>query len=340
MNVEVSSLLVNSEYLNVFLDESGEHLQAINDNLLKLEQSPEDLAIVGEVFRSAHTLKGMAATMGFEDLAHLTHNMENVLDLIRQQQLPVTSEVIDVIFTAIEDLETIVANIGGSGDGKHDVSSCVALLERLEKGGGTVHTNRGSREVAATVEEVEKAHWHEFEFDEFERTVLVQSFEQGYKAYQIKVILDQQTMLKAARVFMVFEILEQIGEIIKSTPSTEYLEEEKFDSEFVVTVVTKVGQTEVKGRVLKVSEIREVDIHEITEDALAEKVAKKKAPHPHKKKRMTRKRKAMAPKKSQGADVNKTIRVNIERLDMLMNLFEELVIDRGRLEQIASELKK
>lgn len=339
VNIEVNRNLVNSEYLDVFLDESQEHLQAINDNLLKLEQAPDDLSIVGEVFRSAHTLKGMAATMGFEDLAHLTHNMENVLDLIRNQKLHATSEVLDVVFAAVDDLEAMVTDIAGGGDGKRDVSEVVALLEIIEK---------GESPAAATVE-VEAVDILEETYDEFERTVIQQSAEQGYVTYQIRVTLDERAMLKAARVFMVFEILEQIGEVIKSTPSTEYLEEEKFDQDFLVTLVSKVEGEEIKQRILKVSEITNVVVHQVDieklslrmeaekEEATSEVNDEKQVSSPTapvNQKEST----SVQPKKSQG-DSNKTIRVNIERLDVLMNLFEELVIDRGRLEQIASELR-
>ncbi|TWI57137.1 chemotaxis protein CheA [Halalkalibacter nanhaiisediminis] len=336
--------MVNSEYLDVFLDESQEHLQAINDNLLKLEQAPDDLSIVGEVFRSAHTLKGMAATMGFEDLAHLTHNMENVLDLIRNQKLHATSEVLDVVFAAVDDLEAMVTDIAGGGDGKRDVSEVVALLEIIEKG-----ESPAAATVEATGVEVEAVDILEETYDEFERTVIQQSAEQGYVTYQIRVTLDERAMLKAARVFMVFEILEQIGEVIKSTPSTEYLEEEKFDQDFLVTLVSKVEGEEIKQRILKVSEITNVAVHQVDIEKLSLRIEaeKKEATSEMNDEKQVSSTKApvnqkestsVQPKKSQG-DSNKTIRVNIERLDVLMNLFEELVIDRGRLEQIASELR-
>lgn len=344
VNIEVNRILVNSEYLDVFLDESQEHLQAINDNLLKLEQAPDDLSIVGEVFRSAHTLKGMAATMGFEDLAHLTHNMENVLDLIRNQKLHATSEVLDVVFAAVDDLEAMVTDIAGGGDGKRDVSEVVALLEIIEKG-----ESPAAATVEATGVEVEAVDILEETYDEFERTVIQQSAEQGYVTYQIRVTLDERAMLKAARVFMVFEILEQIGEVIKSTPSTEYLEEEKFDQDFLVTLVSKVEGEEIKQRILKVSEITNVAVHQVDIEKLSLRIEaeKKEATSEMNDEKQVSSTKApvnqkestsVQPKKSQG-DSNKTIRVNIERLDVLMNLFEELVIDRGRLEQIASELR-
>ncbi|GAE31179.1 chemotaxis protein CheA [Halalkalibacter hemicellulosilyticus] len=333
--------MVNSEYLDVFLDESQEHLQAINDNLLKLEQAPEDLSIVGEVFRSAHTLKGMAATMGFEDLAHLTHNMENVLDKIRQSKLDATSGVLDVVFLAVDDLEAMVQDIASGGDGKRDVREVVSQLEQIEKGEEpsqesspkTTHSNTTDLEIEV--------------FDEFERTVLEQSAEQGFEAYQLRVTLDEKAMLKAARVFMVLDVVEQIGEVIKTNPAAEDLEEEKFDQSFTLIVVSKSTEEDVKNRILKVSEIEDVDIQKIdlkassaamkeqqqaAEQVAASAVATKGEVANNSKQEKS----ADTPKR---AEASKTIRVNIERLDVLMNLFEELVIDRGRLEQIASDLR-
>lgn len=355
----MNKVLNNAEYLDVFIDESQEHLQAINDNLLLLEENPDDLSIVSEIFRSAHTLKGMAATMGFDDLAHLTHSMENVLDLIRNSKLKATSEVLDVVFAAVDDLEAMVLDISSGGDGKRDVSQVTAMLEAIEKGKdvGEVKADKSESKEEAKKEEKPAAEassggLFDESYDQFELTVIYQSFEQGFQSYQIKVTLDEKTMLKAARVFMVFEALEQFGEIIKSTPPAEDLEEEKFDLDFVVTLITKSNIDEIVERIYNISEIAKVEYRRIDAEkikrATSEKEAQKKAAQEEAKeqKQKTQAKASAAESKNdngnnkkKGADLNKTIRVNIERLDVLMNLFEELVIDRGRLEQIASELK-
>ncbi|WP_209121946.1 chemotaxis protein CheA [Alkalihalobacillus sp. BA299] len=342
-----------SEYLDVFIDESQEHLQSLNDNLLLLENEPSNLAIVGEIFRSAHTLKGMAATMGYEDLAHLTHSMENVLDLIRNQKLEASTAVLDVVFAAVDDLEAMVNDIASKGTGKRDVSKVTELLEQIEKGGVPA-------QVAATVEEAEapviveasNAASFDVSYDQFELTVLMQSQEQGYYSYQVKISLDERTMLKAARVFMVFEVLEQVGEIIQSNPSAEDLEEEKFDLEFVVTFISKIEADEIIKRVNKVSEIADVQVHQLNIEELKKasseretgeaevEVEKDQLESVQKvQESVTQDNNTKANGKKSATEANKTIRVNIERLDVLMNLFEELVIDRGRLEQIASDLK-
>ncbi len=121
-----------NQYLEVFIDESKEHLQTINDHLLVLEKNPQDLTIVNEIFRSAHTLKGMSATMGYQDLSNLTHKMENVLDAVRNEQVKVDGNMLDVVFDSVDDLEAMVIDISEGGSGERDVKRVVQLLQTIE----------------------------------------------------------------------------------------------------------------------------------------------------------------------------------------------------------------
>ncbi|MCM3787551.1 chemotaxis protein CheA [Domibacillus indicus] len=330
-----------NQYLEIFIDESKEHLQAMSEHLLELEKDPDNITIVNEIFRSAHTLKGMSATMGYEDLANLTHKLENVLDAIRNHQLSVSLEIMDTVFSSVDDLEAMVEDIAAGGDGKRDVSTIVEKLLIIEQG-----------EAAAAVEAPEAPTASQpaaaLSYDEFEWTVINQSKEQGFTCLEIAVSLRPDCVLKAARVFMVFEVLEKSGEVIKSSPSSEQLEEEKFDETFTVTLITKEPAGDIGEKIKKVSEVEQVQVTEITSvtepemkpassppaapqpklDSAAQETAKKQPAE-------AEKSEAKSPKQ---AASNKTIRVNIERLDILMNLFEELVIDRGRLESISAEL--
>ncbi|GER65644.1 chemotaxis protein CheA [Weizmannia acidilactici] len=333
-----------SQYLEVFIEESKEHIQSLNENLLNLEKNPQDLAIVNEIFRSAHTLKGMSATMGFENLANLTHKMENVLDAIRNGKLTVTPSTIDVIFTAVDHLEAMVDSVANGGDGKLDVSETIARLHAVENGDNAI----GEDEKEVSVPVAEKPESNEIVYDEYKQTVIVQSREQGYNCYQFTVRLRNDCLLKAARVFMVFDILEKCGEIIQSNPPVDQLEEEQFDKEFTVTLISKEDREEIRQKILKVSEIEQVNAKTIVIESEQQSRDNKAEPSPP-----LSKEKATALKKKEnkgpvpnikGApakkhkNTSKTIRVNIERLDNLLNLFEELVIDRGRLEQIAKEV--
>ena len=331
-----------NQYLEVFIEESKEHLQTCSEQLLVLEKNPEDLSIVNEIFRSAHTLKGMSATMGYEDLANLTHKMENVLDAIRNSQIVLSPELFDVIFLAVDDLEAMVMSIAEGGDGKRNVMGVVHQLEMIEKGESPVSSTIA--EVAAASAVLEKEEMTMGEYDEFEWTVLKQSKDQGFNSFEISIGLREDCLLKAARVFMVFEVLEKSGEVIKSHPPVELLEEEQFDQRFTITMVTTESSDEIKNKIMKVSEVEQVVVNALDLEHLRYAAPSKEDKVTEIPKQETKNaglpteyddRKKQAPVKTASS---KTIRVNIERLDILMNLFEELVIDRGRLDQISSDL--
>ncbi|MCM3123291.1 MULTISPECIES: chemotaxis protein CheA [unclassified Mesobacillus] len=339
-----------NQYLEVFLEESREHLQNCNEQLLELEKNPQDLSIINEIFRSAHTLKGMSATMGYEDLASLTHQMENVLDAIRNNRLLTTPEILDVIFMAVDHLEEMVESIAAGGDGKKNVSDTVEKLKLIEKGEPLSRSADLEVAAAATLEASPKSSSN---YDEFELTVLKQSKEQGFGVYEIQIGLREDCLLKAARVYMVFEVLEKIGEVIKANPSVEQLEEEQFDDEFSVTIITRENPEDVKGKIMKVSEVVKTDVMpidfntanpeltiEIPEKTAVTDTEKAPAAESSSANAISEAAPVQDGKSSIKQQTNsKTIRVNIERLDILMNLFEELVIDRGRLEQISKELE-
>ncbi|GIN61547.1 chemotaxis protein CheA [Robertmurraya siralis] len=337
-----------NQYLEVFIEESKEHLQSCNARLLDLEKNPEDINIVNDIFRSAHTLKGMSATMGYEDLASLTHQMENVLDAIRNHKLSVTPEILDVVFQAVDDLEAMVFSIADGGDGKRNVTEVVEKLKLIEKGESPQQA-QSQAEVAATSTVVTTSTGASFksEYDEFEYTVLEQSKEQGFEAYEITIALREDCLLKAARVYMVFEVLEKVGEVIKSTPPVDQLEEEQFDQEFTVSIVSKENQEDLKKIIMKVSEVEKVEINAISLEGIRNKQETTKAESEEESKKTVETTNSVVPAEAEqkkqtstGKQAsNKTIRVNIERLDILLNLFEELVIDRGRLEQISNDLK-
>lgn len=333
-----------TQYLDVFIDESNEHLQAINDHLLELEQNPDNLEIVNEIFRSAHTLKGMSATMGYEDLANLTHKMENVLDAIRNHKIAVTTELLDVVFRSVDDLEAMVVSISGGGDGKRDVTEIVQMLQAIERGESS-STNQ--KEVAQIGETTENYNDGEL-FDEYELAVINDSIEQGYTPYKVTITLQETCMLKGVRAYMVFQIIEQIGEIVKSEPPVDELEEEEFDLSFKIVVISKEPKEEIQAKINKVSEIDKVEIEKLhlskRGNSSARQVEGKEETKQIVEKKSKQETKSAKfkkePQQKKKQIVTKTIRVNIERLDILMNLFEELVVDRGRLEQIAHELNK
>lgn len=333
----MNTLDVN-QYLDIFLDESREHLQTCNEKLLDLEKNPTDLQLVNDIFRAAHTLKGMSATMGFDDMAHLTHHLENMFDAIRNEQMIVTPESMDTMFEALDHLEAMVQSIAEGGDGKRDVTE---ISKKLDVTGSHA-------EAASSVETVDaSAVANDLDYNEFERTVLDEAREQGFKCYELNVTLSEACLLKAVRVYMIFERLNEAGEVVKTVPNAELLESEDFESEFSISYLSKLPMDEVQKIVTAISEVEKVEISEVSafEDAAP---AEKQVAQIEQKKEEVSVPAAKAPAndapKANGnngaaAGGTKTIRVNIDRLDSLMNLFEELVIDRGRLEQIAKELE-
>ena len=333
----MNTLDVN-QYLDIFLDESREHLQTCNEKLLELEKNPTDLQLVNDIFRAAHTLKGMSATMGFDDMAQLTHHLENMFDAIRNEQMIVTPESMDTMFEALDHLEAMVQSIAEGGDGKRDVTE---ISKKLDVTGSHAET-------ASAVETAEASSAaSDLNYNEFERTVLDEAREQGFKCYELTVTLSDACLLKAVRVYMIFERLNEAGEVVKTVPNAELLESEDFESEFSISYLSKQPMEEVKKIVTAISEVEQVEISEVS---AFEEVAPAgtKAEKPEQKNEEVAAPAAKAPAndapKANGnngaaAGGTKTIRVNIDRLDSLMNLFEELVIDRGRLEQIAKELE-
>ncbi|MED4602702.1 chemotaxis protein CheA [Paenibacillus validus] len=332
-----------NQYLSMFIDESRDHLQAINEHMLSLESNPEDISIVQNIFRSAHTLKGMSATMGFEDIASLTHEMENVLDLVRNHKLKMDSFIFDCLFKSTDSLETMVEDIIQGGTGKADVSDIVAALKSIVSGDYLKGTAGGSAKPADGQDETKA------ELDEFQLSIVQQSIEAGIPVFWIEVTVRQDCVLKAARAYMVFNVLEQNGEVIKASPSVEDIEQEKFGESFAVYYISQIDHDQLHKQISSVSEIDKVELVVLNQEKLAERMlpaaraAQKEVaaaaavvtPEPPK-------AEVKKPPAAQaGAPVaNRTIRVDIERLDFLMNLFSELLIDRVRLEQLASEIRK
>ncbi|WML31562.1 chemotaxis protein CheA [Neobacillus sp. OS1-32] len=317
-----------NDFLELFIEESKEHLQSINAELLKLEEDPENPAIVNEIFRSAHTLKGMAASMGFEDLASLTHEMENVLDLVRNAKLMITSEILDVIFSCVDLIEKMIDSIEQGGDGKEDVTDVVRQLTMIHSPSKSIapETNPAFQESAATAVE-------ELEIDQYQLSVINEAKKTGNRLFQITVQLDEKCVMKSVRAYMVFQAAEEIGEIIQSNPPVEQIEEENFDFSFTILLLSELDPREIQAQFHPISEITEVIVTERTDEELVPASEPTVTPKSTSvQKQQQHKEDAAGGKKKHRS---KSIRVDIEKLDHLMNLFSELIIDRGRLEQIS-----
>lgn len=346
-----------NQYLSMFIDESNDHLQSLNESMMGLEANPEDLSIVQVIFRSAHTLKGMAATMGFEDLASLTHQMENVLDLVRNNKLRMQDFIFDTLFKSIDALESMVEDITGGGEGKADVSAIVSSLQAIVRG---EVPHAGGAAAEGTAAAAGNAGGAQVFLDEFQYSVLEQSLQESHQVLYVDVAIRKDCQLKAVRAYMVFDLLERSGEVVKSFPSVQDIEQEKFDHGFSLYYITQKDASEIQKMILNLSEIDAVTAVALDQESLRQMgqestAATAEAPAPVQAqetvpaavpntssgqlpgKEDTPK---AAPARAGGApSPSRTIRVDIERLDVLMNLFSELLIDRVRLEQLASEVQ-
>ncbi|WP_372631730.1 chemotaxis protein CheW [Cohnella sp.] len=351
-----------NQYMSMFIDESNDHLQALNENMLRLEQQPEDIGIVQVIFRSAHTLKGMSATMGFEDLASLTHEMENVLDLVRNEKLSMNGHIFDTLFKCLDALEAMVQDIIGGGTGKGEVDELVERLKGIVKGDtGAAASASGTSAPAKAAAALPAS----LVLDQYQLSILAQSIEGGHTAYFIEVRVREDCLLKAARAYMVFDVLERNGEVVKSYPSVQEIEQEQFDRGFSVYYITQTAEQTLHEQLSRVSEIESVTLNAVDKASLqemednlraseqsasaAKEAAAAAAPAP-----VVASAKApatQAPASDKGAArpaapaasgnaAPRTIRVDIERLDTLMNLFSEMLIDRVRLEQLAFEIRR
>src|SRR5699024_9674024 len=193
--------MVNTQYLDIFIDESTEHLDTLYQQMLELEKNPEEKSIIEEIFRAAHTLKGMSATMGYEDLANLTHVLENVFDGIRYDKITVKTEMMDTLFHAVDHLNAMVSDIANGGDGSGDVEEIVNRLERIEKG-LDINEDIESSHVETVANDGELT----IDIDEFQITIIEEALEQGFTCYEMTVELSKESLLKAARVYMVFDV--------------------------------------------------------------------------------------------------------------------------------------
>ncbi|MBE6051331.1 MAG: chemotaxis protein CheA [Clostridium sp.] len=333
-----------SQYMNMFLEESMDNLQTLNESLLDLEQDPTDVDKLNEIFRVAHTIKGMAATMGFSDIAELTHKMEDVLSKFREGELKVTQEVVTVLFDCLDTLEKMVTNVEEGIEEPVDIEPIMDSLNSI------AHSSDNADEKVEPEKNTNNSDVKDrlIELNEYDISVIKQAQEKGFNAIEIKISLSEDTLLKSARAFLIVKDLEEIGEIVKSIPETESIENEDFDLQLSFVLVTHNTEEEVKNLVEGISEVRRVEIQTVdfTNEAPVEE-QKEESKEEVKPKNIVEEKKPAAKKPAKKPAVKKeghkkthqSVRVDLERIDKLMNMVSELVIYRTRLEQIVLNYK-
>lgn len=314
-----------SQYLEIFVEETREHLQSLNENILILEKEPENEGTINEIFRAAHSLKGMAGTMGYKRMQTLTHDMENVFSEVRNGKMKVTSELVDILFQCLDALEAYLDNIVNTqSEGEEDNEDIIELLNNFLTGKSSEATPAKKEE--APVKEAAFEGFDNVEFAEFEKHAIVEAGKKNLKVYGVNVDIDPNCILKAARAFLVFKSLEEKGDIIKSIPSTQDIEDEKFDFNFKMFIITAEPLDKIIAAVKNVSEIKEAVGSEIVLKEEAE--AKQTAENEEKK---TNAKPQAQQKTEKKPVVNRSVRVDIEKLDVLMNLVSELIIAKNGL---------
>ena len=334
-----------TQYLEIFLDETKEHLQSLSDQFMILEQEPDNMDTINEIFRSAHTLKGMAGTMGYKRLQALTHDMENVFSEVRNNTIKVDSQMVDLLFQVLDALEEYAENIQntteeGTNDNEHLIK---ALKDYLDGNSGAAPapaaesapaTPAPAAESVPSEADPSKEKWRDIKLGDTEMSVLAEAVKQGKKVYGVSVYVQESCILKAARAFLVFKALEDLGEIIVSVPSAQDIEDERFDFDFSMIVISEADAEAVKKAVLDVSEIEaayvgevEVKVPEVKAEVQVAQTEEAVKTEPQAQAPAAKQEKKPAGKPI----VNRTVRVDIEKLDSLMNLVSELIIAKNSL---------
>jgi two-component system chemotaxis sensor kinase CheA len=304
------------------------------------------LVEINEIFRVAHTLKGMAGTMGFSKTANMTHEMESLLHSIRSKEVNINQDILDSLFECLDALESYLEDIIEYG--KEGEKEFTALVKKLVGFLG----NEAKEETPKTKEEIiNQAQIKEFNKDimlnVYDINIIKKAKELKQNILQISVILNRGCMLKSARAFILFQTIERYGDIIKSVPEVQDIEDEKFDLDINLIVVSEKEKEVFIKDISKIPEIdtvyvNELDIPESTIESLngsesedmqelSEKTMEEVAMEQN---ATTQPSSDTDDSKSSKPKAGKTVRVDIERLDVLMNLVSELIIIKTRLEGI------
>lgn len=348
-----------SQYLEIFIDETSEHLQTLSDCIMSLEKEPENKDTINEVFRAAHSLKGMAGTMGFKRMQHLTHDMENVFQEVRSDKIKVDSAMIDLLFKCLDAIDSYLENVKASSDeGTEDneliikeLNDFIATANGEAKEKPAEEAPQQAQEAAA--ESDDKRKFLHVELTEHEKDAFKSAEESGQKVYGITVYIQKECLLKAARAFLVFKAVEEFGQIIVYRPSSQDIEDERFENDFSFYLTSEEELDKILAAAKAVSEIEDVVGEAVKLDTLLQAEAKAEETRAKEEQKeqtpATAETTAPAPAKEKKAPAsnnkkqavakpvtNRTVRVDIEKLDALMNQVSELIIAKNSLVSISA----
>ncbi|MBQ1546930.1 MAG: chemotaxis protein CheA [Lachnospiraceae bacterium] len=360
-----------SQYLDVFIDETSEHIQSLSDNIMELEKEPENKDVVNEIFRAAHSLKGMAGTMGFKRMQHLTHDMEDVFSEVRNDNIKVNGNMIDLLFNCLDAIENYLENVKATSDeGTEENEALIKQLNAfLEGGDGSVDAESSDseeapaaedkKEEASSGEESGEAEYLSMPVDDGIREKMKEAVESGQNLYGVTVHIDKECLLKAARAFLVFKAVEDFGEIIAYNPSSQDIEDENFEFTFSIIIAAETNDLDPVIKAIEaVSEIESTDSGKVTPEDYEEKKEEAEEKEPEQEASSAPATAAPAPSAAPAAKespkaapaaannaaasktnkpvATRTVRVDIEKLDSLMNQVSELIIAKNSLVSISA----
>ncbi|MFN8671955.1 MAG: chemotaxis protein CheW [Candidatus Sericytochromatia bacterium] len=266
--------LDKEKYIALFIEESRENLLSLNDYLLELERGAGDLRLLNDIFRVAHTLKGMASTMSFNAIASLTHEMENLLDMLRNAQIVVSPEIIDILFSCLDTLETLIESISENIP-ESDTSDLVNKIKKILKG-GEIQTKLEDKVKIETplLIDLDEADL-EIDYSADEKELILEALNNGYFSSEIKIFLMKDCVMKFLRISLVLQAIESKSKIIKTLPSREALLSENVDSSFVVTIIHSLPIETIINSILSIAEISSAKSNDLLEKFQSEVNIKK-----------------------------------------------------------------
>jgi two-component system chemotaxis sensor kinase CheA len=306
----------DSDLYNLFIEDATEQIDNMEESILFLEENGFEQEAINVVFRMVHSLKGSSATMGLETMTELTHGMENLLDKIRSGEIDLDEEIINVLLECLDALKLMKKQIESRGEINYDST---ALLSK----------------ISGFLQKKETPVLKDFSLTEYEELVLKNKLQEGNRAYKCDISLHAGVMMPAVTAFLIIKSLKEMGEVLKTWP--EGLDDDDGDAEvkdtFSILVVTPEGK-EITDKIGLFSEIKDVRITEFSDTerqfAREGKAVKEKVREIGEGKQ---------PKVNTETEKRNSIRVDIGKIDKLMTLVGELIIDKERLLQLTKDLK-
>ncbi len=320
-----------SRYAELFLTESREHLSAINHALLELERTGGSADAVAAIFRAVHTVKGMSATMGYTAVAELSHELEGLLDGVRREERTITAEMMDALFLAADTLERAIE--GSVEDTLDDVDVAAALTRLRALGAGDAEPSpakRGKSRRGRGAPARRRARGSGETADESGWTIAAPAGD----GLLVRVRLAEGTPLRGVRAFMIVQQARRLGEVRVVSPPLDDLQREEFERDFALRLVTQRSADEVERELRNAGDVEQVDVEGATRAAGA--AAGAEPPRQPAVGEPAPLSGASSTAQSSVVRQQRHVRIDLRRLDDLMNLIGELVITRGRLVQLAA----